>query len=85
MAKSACLRAQDLRGLFRLTGECRDLGDDPNIWRRHWFASLARMVGAELAEGGEAASVGGGLEIAASFDWGWENGLNHSAYPGFMA
>jgi DNA-binding CsgD family transcriptional regulator len=85
MSKSARLRAEDLRGLFRLTGECRDLGDDHDAWHRHWYASLARMVGAELAMGGEAAWVGGRLVIVAPFDWGWENGLDRGSYLEMMA
>lgn len=80
MSKSARLRARDLRDLFRLTGECRELGDDPAAWHHHWFASLARMVGADLAVGGEATVVRGRHEIVGGFDWGWENGFNRAAY-----
>src|SRR4051794_22760689 len=84
MSRSSSLRFSDLRAVFNLVGECRELGDDPNVWCRHWFASLARMVGAALALGGEAEWSGGRLEIVAPFDWGWENGLDRSAYLRFL-
>jgi hypothetical protein len=35
MLKSARIRLQDARALVRLVGECRDLGDDPVVWRLH--------------------------------------------------
>jgi hypothetical protein len=71
MSKSARLRASDLRAVFRLTGECRDLGDDPAAWRHHCIASLARMVGAEFATGGEAIVAAGRQQIVAGCEWGW--------------
>ena len=80
MAKSSLLRARDLRDLFRLTGECRDLGDDAAAWRRHWLGSLARLVGAELACGGESARVNHRVQVTAGFEWGWENGFDRATF-----
>lgn len=80
MSKSSHLRVSDLRALFRLTGECRDLGDDPGAWRSHWLSSLGRLVGAHLASGGEMELTGGAPKIAYSCDWGWENGFDRDAY-----
>jgi hypothetical protein len=49
MSRSNALRAADVRAVFRLVGECRELGDDPIRWRRHLLDKLARFTGAGLA------------------------------------
>src|SRR5262245_60412816 len=46
MSKSAHLRVADLRAIYRLLDECRDLGDDPLAWRRHLLAGLADLTAA---------------------------------------
>jgi DNA-binding CsgD family transcriptional regulator len=57
--------------------ECRDLGDDETVWRRHWFRELGRMTGADLVVGGE---VEIGRDKAArpfsSFEWGADAGFD---------
>jgi DNA-binding CsgD family transcriptional regulator len=53
MSKSASLRLGDVRRAFRLVGECRDLGSDPDAWPRHAFEGLGRLLGARAATGGE--------------------------------
>src|ERR1700674_2312380 len=80
MPQSASLRAQDVRFLYQLVGECRDLGDDPTVWRGHWFAELGRRVAADLVVGGEASQRGGALLSLRAVDWGWQNGPNHTAF-----
>jgi hypothetical protein len=65
------MRAGDVRAVFQLVGECRELGDDPAGWRRHLLAGVARLAGAAVAleiEGGflDAFRATGRLE------WGWE-------------
>ena len=79
MPQSACLRAQDVRFIYQLVGECRDLGDDLMAWRGHWFAELGRRVAADLVIGGEATQRGGALLSVFAVDWGWKNGPNRSA------
>src|SRR5262245_31372637 len=59
MSKSQCLRLRDLRAIYLLIGECRELGGDPVAWRRHLLSGLIRALGGtvglpfefELAEG----------------------------------
>ena len=46
VSKSAKLRLTDVRRMFRLIGECRDLGADAEAWRRHAFEEVARLLGA---------------------------------------
>ena len=40
---------RDVRRMFRLIGECRDLGADAEAWRRHGFEEVARLLGARGA------------------------------------
>ena len=42
-----------MRAVFRLIGECRDLGRDPIAWRRHSFEGISRLIGARASVGGE--------------------------------
>ena len=49
MPRSARLRAADVDAVYRLAGECRELGDDAGSWRRHLLAGLARLSGSRLA------------------------------------
>jgi DNA-binding CsgD family transcriptional regulator len=53
LGASRSLRLGDVRAVFRLIGECRDLGRDPIAWRRHSFEGLGRLLGARAAVGGE--------------------------------
>ncbi len=38
----------DVRALLRLSGEVRELGGDPEAWRRHLLAELCRLCGGTL-------------------------------------
>ena len=53
MAKSDLLRFQDVRGAYRLIGECRDVGSDPALWHRRMFEGLCQLIGTPAAVGGE--------------------------------
>jgi DNA-binding CsgD family transcriptional regulator len=75
--KSFALRAADLRAVYRLVGECRELGDEHLRWHRHLFAGLAGLVGGGVAMGGEIAGIRSGrLVPVGPVDWGWENGFD---------
>lgn len=81
MPRSTTLRLTDLRAVHQLVGECRDLGDDPNAWRRHLLAELGRLVGTGF---GVAAEVGAALrpnrhDLGAA-DWGAENGFDRDGW-----
>lgn len=54
MTKSDSLRFRDVRALFRLIGECRDLGNEPRLWHRRMLEGLALLFGVVQATGGEA-------------------------------
>jgi DNA-binding CsgD family transcriptional regulator len=42
------LRLRDVRDVFRLIGEVRELGDDPKVWRPHMVKRLRQLFGAEI-------------------------------------
>ena len=54
MSKSDSLRFRDVRAVFRLIGECRDLGNEPGLWHRRMLEGLALLFGVLQAAGGEA-------------------------------
>lgn len=78
MPRSNAVRACDVRHIFRLVGECRDLGDHASGWWPHFLAGLGKLVGAGW---GLASEVGGCLHGPRLRDlgtstWGWENGFD---------
>jgi DNA-binding CsgD family transcriptional regulator len=81
MARPARPRVQDVRTIYRLVGECRDLGDDPSAWRRHALAGLLRLVDADLGIGGELAGLTAGQtrDLGAT-EVGWENGFDRRGW-----
>src|SRR5262245_25782725 len=77
MARPVHLRAAEFHTLYQLVGECRELGDDPVLWRRHLFAGLAGLTGAGVVMGGEVAGVRTGRTAHIGLtDWGGENGFD---------
>ncbi|MBX9625568.1 MAG: helix-turn-helix transcriptional regulator [Gemmataceae bacterium] len=60
MPGSDVLRSPNVRAVYALAGECRDLGDDPVVWRQHSFRGLARLVNADSVIGGELADSAAG-------------------------
>jgi DNA-binding CsgD family transcriptional regulator len=52
MGQSKRLRLSDVRAVFRLVGECRELGVDSALWRAHMYAELLRLTGGKVAMGG---------------------------------
>ena len=67
MTKSDLLRFQDVRDAYRLIGECRDLGGDPDSWQRRMLEGLCRLIGAPAAAGGE-----GRVGAISVFDTGFD-------------
>ena len=74
MSKSHRLRLSDVRAVYRLIGECRDLGADSRDWREHMFVELCRILGARVGIGGEVLKLWTGPdELLETVDVGWEN------------
>jgi DNA-binding CsgD family transcriptional regulator len=53
MAKWDLLRLQDVRGAYRLIGDCRDLGNDPALWYSRMSEGLSGLLGAPMVCAGE--------------------------------
>ena len=58
MTKSDGLRSHEVRDVYRLIGECRDLGYDPALWTVRMLEGLRRLIGIPFATGGEGFLVG---------------------------
>ena len=82
MPSSARLRAVDVRQLFLLAGECRELGDDAATWSTHYITGLSRLIRAEFGSGGEGSDVLSGRPptVFGTVDWGWQNGLDRAGF-----
>jgi DNA-binding CsgD family transcriptional regulator len=77
MSRSAQLRHGDWRALFRLIGECRELGDDHHAWRNHLVSQLARLVDADLGFCGEMTGLREQKRTTIGLThWGWDNGFD---------
>lgn len=72
MSKTDTLRVADVQGVYRLIGDCRDLGGDPVLWQPRMLEGLSRLVGDSPATGGEGVLVGGQHAIVTltHFDYG---------------
>lgn len=86
MSPSSRLRVADVRAVSQLVGECRELGDDPFVWRRHFFVGIGTLAGAGVVMGGEVAGIrAGGTRHIGLTDWGWKNGFNRVGWERAMA
>lgn len=74
MAKADQLRVDEVRGAFRLIGECRDLGADPGLWQPRMMEGLSRLFSDAPCTGGEGALTGPERTIVplTFFDHGFE-------------
>jgi DNA-binding CsgD family transcriptional regulator len=72
--------------LFQLVGECRELGDDPILWRQHLGAGLGRLTGAGMAIVAEIGPcVRKPRQDLGTVAWGWENGFNQAGWLHMLA
>lgn len=77
MAESVRLKQSDVREAIRVIGECRELGDDPLIWRNHCLERIAKLVDADIAGGGETAGCLTGVITTPGMTlWGFDHGFN---------
>ena len=50
---STRLRLSDVRAIFRLVGEVREMGADPDVWRPHMVSSLRELLKAQFVVSSE--------------------------------
>src|SRR5262245_5196818 len=79
MARSRGLRIGDLRAIYLLVGECREVGADPVAWQSHLLKGLMRTLGATIGVAIEADETGypgpceEPLRPSCIVDVGWES------------
>ena len=85
MEKTDLLRVHDVRGAYRLIGECRDLGSDPTLWQTRLFTGLSPLFGGVTATGGEGRVTGTQCSIVplTFFDSGFDTS-ERSTYLAYM-
>jgi DNA-binding CsgD family transcriptional regulator len=53
MSKSISLKLDEVRAVFRLVGECRELGHDPILWQLRMAEGLVTLVHTQTVQAGE--------------------------------
>jgi DNA-binding CsgD family transcriptional regulator len=86
MGKSQRLRLSDVRGIFHLLGECRELGEDAEAWPVHMQAGLCRLTQAQLGVGGLVRHVGPErLMVPIHFaDHGWPDERSRAQFQALL-
>jgi DNA-binding CsgD family transcriptional regulator len=85
MSKSQRLRLRDLRDVYRLIGECRELGHDSRAWRTHAAAGLCDLAGAQVGIVGELHGFRTTTpRMAAVVDHGWTGRQERRNYLEFL-
>lgn len=78
---SAALRLRDLRAIYDLTHECRDLGDAPVTWWSHFAAGIGALVGSDFVAAGQVTNVGPERSTTLGVgEWGWEHGFHEEPW-----
>lgn len=86
MSKRSIPNVLEIRMLLNLVGECRELGDDPLTWRRHFYERIALLTDADVAMGGESRSdtlpngAPARMTILGSTDSGWPSHSEEQAW-----
>src|SRR5262245_42675453 len=79
MSKAHGLRLGDLRAVYLLVGECRELGADPVAWQTHLLRGLMQTTGAAVGAVIESDPNAGPrppdfpMQPSSIVDCGWEN------------
>ncbi len=86
MSKSQRLRFRDLRDIYRLIGDCRDLGANVRSWREHMLQGLRRLVDAQVAVGSEVRTGGPErrIEVRHCIDLGWASAASRAYFLRYL-
>ncbi len=85
--KSNRLRLSEVRAVFRLVGECRDLGVDQAAWRGHLAAELGSLVGGQVGMVFESATPTNPAipgRVFAAFAAGWPSARAQAIWTSFI-
>jgi DNA-binding CsgD family transcriptional regulator len=86
MGKSQRLRLSDVRVLYQLLGECRELGADWELWCRHMLTAIIQLTAAKVATLGNSQIVDGGrlTPTGSVMAVGWQDAAEESLFQGYM-
>ena len=80
MADGNRLKLSDVRNVFRLIGEVRELGADPEQWRPHMVRRLQKMLTCDLVISSEVHFKKTGKDVMRVIDIGWGCGAEGETY-----
>jgi DNA-binding CsgD family transcriptional regulator len=83
MGRSERLRLSQVRAVFRLVGEVRELGADTLAWRSHMVRRLCALLDAPVGMGGEIPP--GSTTPTAAVDMGWGTARDRREWREFIA
>jgi DNA-binding CsgD family transcriptional regulator len=80
MADGKQLKLSDVRSVFRLIGEVREMGADPEQWRPHMVRRLQKMLACDLVISSEIHFKKTGKDLMRVIDIGWGCGAEGETY-----
>ena len=80
MADGNHLKLRDVRNVFRLIGEIREQGADPEQWRPHMVRRLQKMLKCDLVISSEIHFKKTGKDVMRVIDIGWGCGAEGETY-----
>lgn len=73
---SSRVSASQIRSIYLLLGECRELGDDLLQWRSHFWRGVAKLIDADLILHAAVNGSDGTPSMQSGGAWGFQNGFN---------
>ena len=80
MAEGNHLKLRDVRNVFRLIGEIREMGAEPDQWRPHMVRRLQKMLNCDLVISSEIHFKKTGKDVMRVIDIGWGCGAEGDTY-----
>jgi DNA-binding CsgD family transcriptional regulator len=86
MGHSNHLRLSDVRAVFRVIGECRELGIDSALWRAHLLVELLRLTNGQVAMEGPTGMHHDftGAQPVPVLDVGWDGPREQRIFQQYM-
>ncbi|MBN1908792.1 MAG: helix-turn-helix transcriptional regulator [Pirellulales bacterium] len=83
MGKSQRVRLRDLRDIYMLVGECREVGGDPYAWNQRMLEGLGKILGARVGISAMTANdflSGQFGELLGIVDYGWGDAADRQGF-----
>jgi hypothetical protein len=85
MPKSQRLRLEDVRAVWHLLGECRELGADNQAWLQHFVEGMCRLLRSQIGICHETLLAPNGvMETLGWADTGWATAADREYLLGMM-